>query len=77
MTLFGSSTLQVTCSRAKASLYSFILSLRRGFLALSLRSFRQQSWMDLISNRNDIETKAEQSFVFDIEAKRTCLFQNL
>ncbi len=33
------------------------------------------------SNDNNIETKAEQSFnldfVFDIEAKRTCLFQNL
>ncbi len=33
------------------------------------------------SNVNDIETKAEQSFdlgfVFDIEAKRTCLFRNL
>jgi hypothetical protein len=32
------------------------------------------------SNGNDIETKAEQSFdldfVFDIEAKRTCLIQN-
>jgi hypothetical protein len=32
-------------------------------------------------NGNDIETKAERSFdlefVFDIEAKRTCLFQNL
>jgi hypothetical protein len=35
----------------------------------------------LISNVNDIKTKAERSFdpgfVFDIEAKRTCLFQNL
>ncbi len=34
-----------------------------------------------ISNVNDIETKVERSFnldfVFDIEAKRTCLFQNL
>jgi hypothetical protein len=33
------------------------------------------------SNGNDSETKAERSFdldfVFDIEAKRTCLFQNL
>ncbi len=33
------------------------------------------------SNGNDIETKVERSFdldcVFDIEAKRTCLFQNL
>jgi hypothetical protein len=66
----------VTCSRAKASLYSFILSLRRGSLPFllegSLRSFRQQSWMDLISNGNDIEMKAERSFdldfVFDIEA---------
>ena len=33
------------------------------------------------SNGNDIKTKAERSFdlglVFDIEAKRTCLFQNL
>jgi hypothetical protein len=33
------------------------------------------------SNVNDIETKAEQSFdiglVFNIEAKQTCLFQNL
>jgi hypothetical protein len=33
------------------------------------------------SNGSDIETKAEQSFdlgfVFDIEAKQTCLFQNL
>ncbi len=33
------------------------------------------------SNGNDIEIKAERSFdldfVFDIEAKRTCLFQNL
>jgi hypothetical protein len=35
----------------------------------------------LYSNVSDIETKAERSFdlgfVFDIEAKRTCLFQNL
>jgi hypothetical protein len=35
----------------------------------------------LYSNGNDIETKSERSFdfdfVFDIEAKRTCLFQNL
>jgi hypothetical protein len=33
------------------------------------------------SNGNDIKTKAERSFdlgfVFDIEAKWTCLFQNL
>jgi hypothetical protein len=33
------------------------------------------------SNGNDIETKAERSFdldfVFEIEAKRTCLFKNL
>ncbi len=33
------------------------------------------------SNGKDIETKAERSldlgFVFDIEGKRTCLFQNL
>jgi hypothetical protein len=31
------------------------------------------------SNGNNIETKAEQNldFVFDIEAKRTCLFENL
>jgi hypothetical protein len=33
------------------------------------------------SNGNEIKNKAEQSFdldfVFDIEAKRTCLFQNL
>jgi hypothetical protein len=35
--------------------------------------------LSLSSNVNDIETKAKQSFdlgfVFDIEAKRTCLFQ--
>jgi hypothetical protein len=35
----------------------------------------------MFSNGNDIETKAERSFdldfVFDIEAKRTSLFQNL
>ena len=35
----------------------------------------------LISNGNDIQTKVEKSFdlgfVFDIEEKRTCLFQNL
>jgi hypothetical protein len=35
----------------------------------------------LISDGNDIETKAERSFdlgfIFNIEAKRTCLFQNL
>jgi hypothetical protein len=43
--------------------------------------FRYQAELVLRSNGNDIETKAERSFdldfVFDIEAKRTCLFQNL
>jgi hypothetical protein len=38
-------------------------------------------WRLPSSNGNDIETKAERSFdldfIFDIEAKRTCLFQNL
>jgi hypothetical protein len=48
----------------------------------------QQHWRHLkgnydlnSSNGNDIETKAERSFdldfVFDIKAKRTCLFQNV
>jgi hypothetical protein len=45
-------------------------------LAVSKRVYVAQT-----SNGNDIETKAEQSFdldfIFDTEAKRTCLFQNL
>jgi hypothetical protein len=48
---------------------------------LSRQDRMPESERDETSNGNDIKTKAERSFdlgfVFDIEAKQTCLFQNL
>ncbi len=57
--------------------WSIIIALRMG----SLSSYCNLTSLDIRSNGNNIEMKSQRSFdldfVFDIEAKRTCLFQNL